>query len=466
LAITLGARDLARLRHSMAGTVVTPEDAEYDAARRVWNGDIDRHPAAIARCTTTADVRAALVFARENSFPIAVRSGGHSFPGHSTVDDGIVIDLRLINAVTVDARTRLAKVGGGAVWSEVDAATLRHGLAVTGGHVSHTGVAGLTLGGGIGHLMRSMGLTSDNLVSAEIVTAGGRMLDASASENPDLFWAIRGGGGNFGIATQFEFALHPITEPLYAGLIFYAPESGPELMRLYQEFCERAPDEVSTILAYLLAPPLPFVPEDVRFKPGYALVVVATDHGAAERSLGPLRRFGPPLFEMLTPMPYAAVQTLFDGANPPGTKGYIKSQYFKEYCEDVIATIHANTATMPGGPSQMLNVQLGGQVARIPEDASAFSGRSAGFLGMFFGVWDDVAQREACVGWARDFSAAMEPVSLGHTYMNLTTDETEARLRASFGAQKLGRLAAIKAQYDPDNIFRLNANIRPGGRPS
>src|SRR3989449_6597295 len=356
LAITLGARDLARLRHSMAGTVVTPEDAEYDAARRVWNGDIDRHPAAIARCTTTADVRAALVFARENSFPIAVRSGGHSFPGHSTVDDGIVIDLRLINAVTVDARTRLAKVGGGAVWSEVDAATLRHGLAVTGGHVSHTGVAGLTLGGGIGHLMRSLGLTADSLLSAEIVTADGRQLTASPTENADLFWAIRGGGGNFGIATRFEFALHPLEDPLFAGMLFYAPAAGPELMSLYNAFCKRCPDEVGTILAYLHSPPLPFVPEAVRLTPGYALVAVATDRAVGERALRPLREFGPPLFEMLGPMPYQAVNTLFDAANPPGTKGYIKSHYFGEYSDEVISAIHANTARMPAGLSQMLNV--------------------------------------------------------------------------------------------------------------
>ena len=461
MAVTLGARDLARLREAMSGQIVTPHDAAYEDARRVWNGDIDRRPAAIARCATTADVRAALAFARENAYPIAVRSGGHSFPGHSTVDDGIVIDLRQINAVTVDPQTRRAVVGGGAVWSEVDAATLRHGLVVTGGHVSHTGVAGLTLGGGLGHLMRSIGLTSDSLMSSEVMTADGRLVKASLAENGDLFWAIRGGGGNFGIATQFEFQLHPINEPLYAGMLFYAPEAGPELMRLYNEFCGQAPDEVSTIFAYLLAPPFPFVPESVRFTPGYGLVVVATDQGVAERSLGPLREFGPPLFEMLAPTPYAAIQTLFDAANPPGTKGYIKSQYFDEYSEDIIAMIHANTAKMPHGPSQMLNVQLGGKVARVPEDSTAFGGRSAGFLGMFFGVWEDVSERETCVAWARQFSAAIEPLSLGHTYMNLTTDETEERLRASYGSEKLAKLARVKAKYDPDNVFRLNHNIRP-----
>src|SRR5256886_2345638 len=285
MAVTLGARDVARLRQALSGEVVTPDDAAYDDARKVWNGDIDRHPAAIARCATTADVRTALAFARGCTYDIAVRSGGHSFPGHSTVDDGIVIGLRQINAVAVDPQARRAVVGGGAVWSEVDAATLRHRLAVTGGHVSHTGVAGLTLGGGLGHLMRSIGLTCDSLISAEIVTADGRVVTASLTENADLFWAIRGGGGNFGIATQVEVELHPLNEPLHPGQLLYAPEAGADLMQLYREFCDQAPDEVSTILAYLLAPPLPFLPEAVGFQPGYALVAVATDQGLAQRAL-------------------------------------------------------------------------------------------------------------------------------------------------------------------------------------
>ena len=461
MATTIGAADAAILRRAMRGTVVTPADAAYDEHRKVWNGDIDRRPALIARCTSTADVKAALAFARRNGYPIAVRSGGHSFPGHSVVDDGVVIDLRQMNAVTVDPAARRAVVEGGAVWSEVDAATVPHRLAVTGGHVSHTGVAGLTLGGGIGHLMRSLGLTADSLLSAEIVTVDGRELTASPNENADLFWAIRGGGGNFGIATRFEFALHPLEDPLFAGMLFYAPAAGPELMSLYNAFCKRCPDEVGTILAYLHAPPLPFVPEAVRLTPGYALVAVATDRAVGERALRPLREFGPPLFEMLGPMPYQAVNTLFDAGNPPGTKGYVKSHYFGEYSDEVISAIHANTARMPAGLSQMLNVQLGGAVARVPEDATAFGGRSAGFLGMFFGVWEDAGQREACVSWSRGFADSLAPFALGGTYVNLTDDETEERIARSYGRDKLARLARIKAKYDPDNVFRLNHNIRP-----
>src|SRR5882672_5524955 len=242
---------LVDLGKSLTGEVITPDHAEYDAARRVWNGDIDRRPALIARCASAADVQAALAFALKNRLRVAIRGGGHSFPGHSVVDDGIVIDLRRMNQVAVDPSGRRAIVGGGAVWSEVDGATVPHGLAVTGGHVTHTGVGGLTLGGGVGHLMRSFGLTADNLLSAEIVTADGQVRRTSAIENDDLFWAVRGGGGNFGIATQFELQLHPIGPLLFGGLVFYAPEKGPELMRCYNDFCKNCPDQVTTILAYL-----------------------------------------------------------------------------------------------------------------------------------------------------------------------------------------------------------------------
>jgi FAD binding domain/Berberine and berberine like len=454
---------LVDLRESMMGEVITPEHAEYDAARKVWNGDIDRRPALIARCASTPDVQVALAFARKNGLPVAVRGGGHSFPGHSVVDDGIVIDLREINHVSVDPSGRRATVGGGAVWSEVDGATVPHGLAVTGGHVTHTGVGGLTLGGGVGHLMRGFGLTADNLLSAEIVTADGEVRKASATENQDLFWAIRGGGGNFGIATRFELQLHPIGALLFGGLVFYAPEKGPELMRCYNDFCKDCPDQVTTILAYLHAPPFPFVPEPLHFKPGYAVVVVGTDQAIAEPALKPLRDVGPPLFEMIGPMPYPVIQGLFDPAFPPGSKAYIKSHCFEEYSADVIAAVHANTTIMPPGRSQMYNLQLGGAVARVPEDATAFGGRSAGFLGMFVGVWDDESGKDACVAWSRGFSDTLLPLSLGGTYLNLADAETEDRLAASYGREKFAKLRRIKAMYDPENIFRLNQNIKPHG---
>jgi hypothetical protein len=310
--------------------------------------------------------------------------------------------------------------------------------------------------------MRAYGLSADNLISAEVVTADGSVLRASASENPDLFWAIRGGGGNFGIATSFDFELHPLGQTVWAGLAFWAPDKGPELMRLYREACRAMPDQVNTILAYLHAPPFPFVPEPVHFKPGYAVVVVATDRALGEKAMAPLRAFGPPLFEMLDVLPYhSAVQTLFDPALPWGTKGYLKSHYFADYSDDVIATIQANTAKMPPGHSQVLNLQLGGAVARVPDGETAFGGRHAGFLHMATGIWEETRDRAPCLEWVRGFSDALEPLSLHTTYLNLADDESEERIRASFGQETLARLEAVKAKYDPENVFRLNQNIRP-----
>lgn len=451
-----------QLRAALSGEVVTPEDGGYDDARKVWNADIDRRPAAVARCRSTEDVRTALAWGRKNNLPIAVRSGGHSWPGHSVADGALVIDLRGLNEVSIDPAARRAVVGGGAVWSEVDGACAPHGLAVTGGHVSHTGVAGLTLGGGAGHLMRAYGLSVDNLLSAEVVTAGGQVLTASPSENSDLFWAIRGGGGNFGIATRFEFRLHPLGQTVYAGLVFWAPENGPELMRLYNRACKEMPDSVNTIFAYLHAPPFPFVPEPVHFKPGYAIVVVATDEAAGRKVMEPLLAFGPPLFQMLDVMPYhSAVQTLFDPALPWGTKSYLKSHYFAEYSDEVIAVIHANTAKMPPGHSQMLNLQLGGALARVPDDETAFGGRTAGFQFMAGGIWEEAGDRGPVVDWVREFSAAMEPFATAGTYINLADTESEERLKASYGREKFAKLAALKAKYDPENVFRLNQNIKP-----
>lgn len=452
---------VASLDNSMTGEVITPQDAEYDSARKVWNGDIDRHPALIARCADAADVTATLAFARGNGLPIAVRGGGHSYPGLSVIDDGVVIDLRRINQVALKVSERRATVGGGALWSEVDRITVPHGLAITGGHVSHTGVGGFTLGGGMGHLMRSLGLTADNLLSAAIVTADGQLLKATATEYEDLFWAIRGGGGNFGIATEFEFQLHPIPPQLFGGLVFYAPEKGPELMRCYNEFCKSCPDPVTTILAYMHAPPFPFVPEQLHLQPVYAVAAVATDQAAAEPALQPLRDFGPPLFAMIEPMPYLLIQSLFDPAFPPGTTAYIKSHYFQEYSPDLIDEVHRNTTIMPQGRSQMYNLQLGGAVARVPESATAFGGRSAGFLGMFVGIWDEAAGKEASVAWSRGFSNSLLPFAVGGTYLNLADAETEDRLAASYGREKFSKLRQIKAKYDPDNIFRFNQNIKP-----
>ncbi|HEV2474905.1 MAG TPA: FAD-binding oxidoreductase [Candidatus Dormibacteraeota bacterium] len=461
MAVTIP-ESVGALRRTLSGDVITPDQPEYEDARKVWNGDIDRRPAAIARCRTVDDVRAALKFAQKEGLPVAVRAGGHSFPGHSIADGALVIDVRQMNQVTIDADARRATVGGGAVWSEVDGAAVPLGLAVTGGHVTHTGVAGLTLGGGVGHLMRSLGLSSDSLLSAEIVTADGRVLKASETENPDLFWAIRGGGGNFGIATQFVFALHPLPETVFGGLILYAPENGPALIRLYNEVCRGMPDEVTTILGYLHAPPLPAIPESLHFKPVYVVIAVCTDQSVGEKALAPLRTFGPPLFEMLAPLPYfPVVQSLFDAAFPHGTNAYVNGHYFTELSDELATVMHANTGQMPVGRSQMLFLQLGGAVSRVPEDKTAFGGRGAGFLSMYVGVWDEAGDRQPAVAWARAFAGATDQFSLGSTYVNMGDTLSEERLIKTYGEAKYDKLARIKAKYDPDNVFRLNQNIKP-----
>ena len=448
------------LRQSMSGDVIAPGHSAYDEARKIWNGDVDRRPALIARCKTVEDVRAALAFGRAQGLPIAVKAGGHSLPGHSCTDGSLMIDIRAMNGVTVDPAARRATVQGGAIWSEVDGPAQAHGLAVTGGHVSHTGVAGLTLGGGIGHLMRKLGLTVDNLESVKLMTADGRMLEASATENQDLFWALRGGCGNFGIALELVLRLTPIGPVVLGGLAFWAPEHGPELMRRYRELCANCPDDLNTLFVHLHAPPFDFVPKDVQMKPGYGLAVLGTDIAVAEKHLKSFRAFGPPLFDIIGPMPYLAMQGMFDPALPHGTRCYIKSHYIDELSDDVIRAIHENTPKTPPGRSQSFLIQMGGAVSRVPDNATAFAGRGAAFQTMFVGIWEDDAGRAPTVQWARDFSKSIEPFGHG-SYVNLTEEMKGAELERTYGPEKFAKLRAIKSRYDPENVFRLNQNIPP-----
>ena len=448
------------LKQRMRGQVLLRGDSGYDEARKIWNGDIDRRPAIIVRCAGVEDVKAAVACARARGISIAVRAGGHSLPGHSVADGALMLDLRDMNKVTVDAAARRAVVQGGAIWSDVDAATQPHGLAVTGGHVTHTGVAGLTLGGGIGHLMRKLGLTIDNLLSAQVVTADGQVLRASATENPDLFWAIRGGGGNFGIATEFELKLAPVGPIVLGGLAFWAAEKGPELIRRYRELCAKCPDEVTTLLVYLHAPPFDFVPAEVRLKPGYAVVVAGTSVAVAEETMKPIRAFGPPLFDIIGPMPYLMLQSMFDPALPHGTQTYFKAHYIHDLDDAVTQRIHSSTAKMPAGRSQFFMVQMGGAVSRVPEDETAFGGRSAAFQTLFIGIWDEAAEKPGRVQWVRDSWSALEPYAKG-AYVNLSDELDESALRTTYGAAKYARLQSIKAKYDPENLFRLNQNIKP-----
>ena len=300
----------------------------------------------------------------------------------------------------------------------------------------------------------------DNLVSAQVVTADGRVLRTSATENPDLFWAIRGGGGNFGIATEFEFSLAPLGPTVLGGLAFWAPDKGPELMRRYRELCASCPDEVTTLFVYLHAPPLDFVPAEVQLKPGYAVVVAGADIAVAEKTMKSIRAFGPPLFDVIGPMPYLALQSMFDVALPHGTQTYFKAHYIHDFNDDVIKNIHSQTPKMPAGRSQFFMVQMGGAVSRVPEDATAFGGRSAAFQTLFIGIWDEAAQKPDAVKWARGFWDALEPYAKG-AYVNLSDELDESTLRTTYGAEKYAKLQRIKAKYDPENVFRLNQNIKP-----
>jgi hypothetical protein len=451
------------LQQGFRGALIRPGDDGYDDARKVWNGAIDKRPGLVARCTSTEDVVAAVSFARTNDLTFAVRGGAHSFPGNSTCDDGLVIDLSGMKKIDVDPATSTVIAEGGVTWGELDAATQAHGLAVTGGHVTHTGIGGLTTGSGIGHLMRKLGLTSDNLLEAEVVLADGRVVRACADENEDLFWAIRGGGGNFGVVTAFEYQLHELAGPLLAGLVFYDAKQGRELLKFYRDWADTLPDDITTIVGYMCAPPFPFVPPELVGQPGYAIVMVCQGpHDAAEKAIKPARDFGPPLFEMIAPMPYVAVQQLFDPALPHGTKAYMKSNDRTGYSDACIETILDNCARMKPGHSQILLFQLGGAVSRLPEDATAFAQRSAKYMDAYIAIWEDEAEKEELVAWSRRFWEEMKPHARGTFNPNFDGDNEPADMVAqAYGPAKYARLQAIKAKYDPGNLFRLNQNITP-----
>jgi FAD/FMN-containing dehydrogenase len=457
------ATDLERLRDSIHGLVIGPDHEGYDEARSIWNGAIDRRPACIARCTGVADVVAAVRFARERELPVAVRSGGHGVGGHAICDGGLVIDLSPMQGIRVDPAGRTARAEAGVLWGELDRETQLHGLATVGGIVTHTGIAGLTLGGGIGWLMRKHGATVDNLVSVDLVTAEGELLTASEDQNPDLFWGLRGGGGNFGIVTSFEYRLHPVGPIVLAGPIFHRLEDAREVLRFYREFIAAAPDELTTIFDLSVAPPLPFLPEDVHGNP--IVMVGACYAGAPEdgiEAVRPLKEFGTPIVDLLEPKPYTALQSMFDPLVPHGWHRYWKSVELPPLTDDAIDTLveHAFAVTSP--KSYCIVFQLGGALARVGEDETAFSQRDAAHNVNINAVWteDDVAG-ERHVAWARDFYSAMQPHARERVYVNFLGDEGAHRVRQAYGVRQYERLAKLKRRYDPTNFFRLNQNIEP-----
>jgi FAD/FMN-containing dehydrogenase len=447
------------------GEVITPRHDEYDDARAVWNGSVDRRPRLIARCGGTADVAAAVRFAREHGLEVAVRGGGHNVAGTAVCDDGIVIDLSAMRGVWVDPGRRTALVEGGALWGDVDHATQAHGLATTGGIVGHTGVGGLSLGGGIGWLMRKHGLTVDNLVEAEVVTADGEVLRASAKDHPDLFWALRGGGGNFGVVSSFRFALHPVGPQVTAGPVFWAAEDTSDVLRFYRDFVADAPDELGNVVRLGTIPPLPVVDPSLHFRPAIAVAsCYAGPVAEGEHAVRALRRFGTPLVDLVGPTRYVDHQSGLDDTVPHGWHYYWKATDLADLSDEVIDTVveHAYNATSPTSYSAMFH--LGGAVARAPRESTAYPGRDVEHNIIIDAAWlpeQDDSVAAANVAWARSFLDALEPHRAG-VYVNfLDSDDGTSRIHEAYGDDTYRRLADVKATYDPDNVFHVNKNIRP-----
>ena len=453
---------LADLAQHFRGELIRREDPPYDAARRIWNGAIDRRPALIARCTGVADVQAAVRFAHERDLVVAVRGGGHNVAGTAVCDEGVVVDLSPMKGMWVDPVARTVRAQAGLLWGELDHETQAFGLATTGGIITHTGIGGLTLGGGLGWLMRRHGLTCDNLLSADVVTADGEYLRASAEEHADLFWGLRGGGGNFGVVTSFEYSLHPVGPIVLAGVILHSAARAREVLRFYRDFTSTAPDDLTTIAVLRMAPPAPFLPTAVHGQP---VVVIGACYAGpveeGERAVAPLRRFGEPLVDLVRPTPYASHQALFDPTAPHGLSYYWKSEYLPPLSDALIDTLAEHAWRVETPESYTIMFHLGGAVARQDPEGSAFEDRRATHAVVIDAVWSEPAQASACVAWTRTFWEAIRPSSTGHIYVNFLGDEGQDRVRAAYGEAKYERLRALKRKYDPANVFRLNQNIEP-----
>ena len=445
-----------------AGQLIRPADVAYREARRIWNDAIDRRPALIARCASADDAAIALAHALREGLPVAVRGGGHNVAGSALVDGGVVIDFSGLRSVAVDAERRIARVQPGALWADFDRATQVHGLAAPAGIVTHTGVAGLTLGGGFGWLSRRWGLVSDNLIAAQVLLADGSRVRAAEDENEDLFWALRGGGGNFGIVTEFEFLLHPLGTTVLAGPLIYLSDQARDVLGFYRDFIRAAPDELAVYLNLRSAPPLDWVPSELRGRD--VLLVIPCWSGDLEEGeavLRPLRDFGPPAADLVRRKPYVGHQTMFDASVPHHWGYYWKSHYLPPISDGAVDTLLEHAWRKSAKTSYTLIFQLGGAIARRPEDSSAASGRDAMHALNINAAWAEGGSSHADIAWCRRFFSAMEPYATGGVYVNfLHNDEGEARVRASYGP-RYERLVRIKSRYDPENVFRSNQNIKP-----
>jgi FAD/FMN-containing dehydrogenase len=454
--VGLSAADIAVLREQLRGGLVLEGEAAYDAARRVWNGNVDRRPALIARCACAADVQRAVTFARTHNLLLSVRGGGHSAPGYGVNDGGMVIDLTALKATSVDPAARTARAEGGVLWREFDAATQAHGLATTGGTVSNTGIGGLTLGGGLGWLMGKHGATVDNLISAEVVTADGQLRKASASQNPDLFWALRGGGGNFGVVTAFEYRLHPVTQVL-GGLVLYPLAQAAQMLRFYRDFCPTLPDEAEAYATLLSTPD------------GEPVAAMLLGYNGpiedGERVLAPARQFGAPIADMVAPMSYCARQALLDDPNAThGLHRYWRSAFTEQLSDAAIEVMVEAAGRFSSPLSAFLLFYIHGAATRVGASEMAFAARSPQWDFDAIGVWTEPAESARHIGWVRAFWGQVEPHLEGSAYINhLADDDRPEKVRASYG-ENYARLRRIKAAYDPGNLFRVNSNIPPAER--
>ena len=454
-------KDFEGLRRRFRGALLRPREEGYDEARRVWNGSIDRRPGLIARCAGADDVQEAIRFARDRDLPISVRGGGHSVSGHAVRDDGLMIDLSLLKSISVDPAARVARAAGGVLWSEIDLATGRYGLATTGGSISSTGIGGVTLCGGFGHLMRRHGLTVDNLRAVDLVTADGKQLHVDNAGEPELAWGLRGGGGNFGVATALEYDLHPVGPMVYGGPIFWSLDQAPAVLRFLRDLAPLAPDDLGIAIVANLAPPLPFIPPERYGTPVFGLLVTwfgSPDEGA--RVVAPLRSIGTPIADAIRPVPYRALQSLLDGGAPPGNHAHWKSHRLDVLSDAVIDEIACLAGSITSPLSLLNGWMIGGAVSRVDPAATAVGARAVGFELRLVAVWrPEDPEPERHRAWVQQGWESLQQYSTGQ-YASFLSDEGPAGVRTAYGAQ-LDRLVALKDRFDPTNVFALNANIPP-----
>lgn len=446
---------------SFRGRVVRRGDDDYDNARTIWNAMIDRYPAMIAQCMDARDVMTAVAFARENDLPTSIKSSGHNVAGNALCDDGLVIDLSSMKYIQIDPEARIARAGAGVTWGEFDRATQQYGLATTGGLVSTTSIAGFTLGGGMGWLERKYGLTCDNLLAAEVVTAEGKLVRASPDENPDLFWALRGGGGNFGIVTEFTYRLHPVGPTVLGGMLVWPLKDAERIYQFYREFTADLPEELTTMASPITAPPAPFIPSGLHGKPCIAIVgCYAGSLEEGKRTIAPVRDLSPAV-DLFDEVPYTALQTILDDISAAGRRNYWKNEYLSVLSDEAIQVIISSFEKVPSSITHVDVHDLGGAIRRVGETETAFSHRDARYVCNIVTGWTDPADDQNNVSWTRELYSALQPYSMGASYVNFMASEGEQSVKASYGSN-YQRLTEVKHKYDPTNFFRYNQNIKPG----